>query len=145
MKRRIALFLTVMLVFCTLSTDAVLSRDVRGQIEKKSQCSPVMLLEHLPAGEFFTDLLLEGQRQSVMEVSADWQSVLRAGETMCLNRGGVKGTGLFDVAPEIVTGYRRFGGFWRPEHSLGPLHCREIIVCYIHNQDGEKDRMFCNL
>lgn len=131
-----------MLVFCTLSTDAVLSRDVRGQIEKKSQ---VMLLEHLPAGEFFTDLLLEGQRQSVMEVSADWQSVLRAGETMCLNRGGVKGNGFFAVAPEIVTGYSRFGGFWCPERSLEPLHCREIIVSYIHNQDGEKDRMFCNL
>lgn len=134
-----------MLVFCTLSTDAVLSRDVKGQIEKKSQCSQGMLLEHLPAGEFFTDLLLEGQRQSVMEVSADWQSVLHAGETLCLNRGGVKGTGLCAVAPEIVAEYSRFGSSRSLEQGMEPLHCREIIVCYIHNQDGEKDRMFCNL
>lgn len=135
-RRRIALYLAVMLMFCAFFAN-VTSTGERGRPDEAGRKETRLVKPR--AGEFFTGSLPDGERQSVREASGEWQTVLgvRTGRTNGF-RNGAKGTGACIAQPDGLHGptvarERSFG-----VRNLSITHCRETIICYIHNQDGAK-------
>jgi len=135
-KNKIALFLAVMLMFSafwaegtTLDT-RLLSGDV--QVSRSTLLGP-------QAGEFFTGSLPRQSQQSVRELSGEWNGfvVLRPGRIA----GGKNGYKEIHENADLSVSLRKTT-FCREypitECGAHTAHGREVIICYIHNQDGAK-------
>ncbi len=136
-RKRIAFYLAVMLMFCAFGTDGVAAFDA---VHQAAGCTQKAMLEYPGAGEFFTDSLPLGDRQSVRELSGDWQSiiVIRPGRSAVI-KSGPKGTQVFVAAPDGLLRTTAYSEYFGADIEIPIPRCSEIIVCYMHNQDGAKD------
>lgn len=135
-RKRIALYLAVMLMFCAFCADVTSAGERACFANEGHQESG---LGQPRAGEFFTGSLPDGERQSVREASGEWQiaPAVRSGRANGF-RSGPKGTGV--CIAQLVDLCRRTVAGELPvrETDLAITRCRDIIMCYIHNQDGAK-------
>ena len=135
MRRKIALFLVAMLMVSAFGADGL--RACR--VEKRGVLSAKDMLSYPDAGEFFTGSLPQEESQSVREFSTNWQSivVLRPGRLIGTGNG-IKMMQLYSFFPESLRKATYYRSHSIEQGRAPAAHDTEIIVCYIHNQDGAK-------
>lgn len=138
-RNRIALFLAVILIFCAFGTNAILASGHPGISQRAGGYEHETALEHPGAGEFFANSLPHSEQQSVRELSADWQGFI------CLRPGrdhgtksGPRAVQVCVAAPGGLLSTTSCSDSSGADDEMPALRCSEIIVCYIHNQDGAK-------
>lgn len=133
---KIALFLAVMLMFSAFCTGGVTAFDSAYQTKGTAGEA---VLGSPGAGEFFTGSLPAGERQSVREVSTEWQIVQGIRQNRADGfKNGSGGNGACIVQPGGQFKLHASGENQGAETGESPPHFRDVIVCYIHNQDGQK-------
>lgn len=128
-KNCIAVLLAVMLMICAFAD----GNDTAACMpELTDMMTGSITLQHPGAGEFFAGSLPQTEPQSVWEASAHWQELL-----------GARGLGpriqlctVFETAVLHQMAERREQSDFNRKKPVH--HSDEIIVCYIHNKDGQK-------
>ena len=135
-RNKIALFLAVMLMFCAFGTDGVRACDTVYRADIRGEESVII---YPGAREFFAESLPPEERQSVREVSADWQStvVVRSGR-ITGTKNGPKVHESLQVMNDGLSGTSVFGEHTGERGGTSAGYFAEVIICYIHNQDGAK-------
>ena len=132
----IAFAVAVMLMFCGFGTEGIALRECRGydsfRVVEGNLVSP-------GAGEFFTGSLPLQESQSVRELSTDWQSAVILRPSRLSGAGsGCKEMQICTFFPDSlrkVTFYKKYSV---TDGEAPAAHDTEVVVCYIHNQDGAK-------
>ncbi len=128
-KKSISVIMAVMLMICAFAAG---SDTVSCLMRISEMTAGNETLEHPGAGEFFAGSLPQTEPQSVREASVCWQDLLGA-------RGVGVRAALWMVSETTVL-QQIAQRPWRSElKKIIPVHhSGEIIVCYIHNKDGQK-------
>ncbi len=131
-NNQISLCMAVMLMFCAFAAGADLSASVRSVSAISDADTAYATLCRPGAGEFFTGSLPQTEPQSVRETSAHWQELFGtrisgARNDLCI----VQGQAFLQSSSENRA---------RSElkKKIPVHHSNAIIVCYIHNKDGQK-------
>lgn len=131
-NNKIALCMAVMLMFCAFAAGGELSFDVSFVSEIPDADTAHTTLCRPGAGEFFTGSLPQTEPQSVRETSVHWQELLGSRISAARNDLCVfHGQEVLNQSPENRA---------RSElkKKIPVHHSNAIIVCYIHNKDGQK-------
>ena len=133
---KIALYLAIMLMFSAFCTDGIKAFEL-------SLCNgnPAgeTTLGYPGAGKFFTGSLPLQEQQSVREASAGWQLIqgIRVSRYETL-KNGFGGSGICPARQIGITGVYDYGDSCEIEPEAVMCRARDVIVSYIHNQDGQK-------
>lgn len=135
-RNRIALFLAVMLMFCAFGADGV---TVKKCLAAGGLKAAETVLVCPGAGEFFTDSLPLQEQQSVRELSTVWQGhmVLRPGRITDA-KSGCRETQVSISLPMSLCKITFYRNHLMTEGGAPAAHDTEVIICYIHSQDGAK-------
>ncbi len=140
-KNRIAMLLAVMLMFCAFAA----GNDNADRVVRLSDAKPESAVSlWMGTGEFFTDSLPQAEAHSVREATVQWQELIGSvGQGGRLQRGRTPGGRLSHLwitfAAIAMQQLALSLGRADLKKEKAVHHSNEIIVCYIHNKDGQKD------